>query len=68
LDKKIKILRMNIYLYYKSLRKPYFDFLEKYPKAKFFHVGVTLFLSGWTFKTTSQEAIKLIKNFLAKKN
>ena len=59
---------MNIYLYYKSLKQPYLDFLDKHPKVKIVHVTATLILSGWTFKTTTQEVFKLIKASLMKKN
>jgi hypothetical protein len=57
---------MNVLDYYKALRKPYFDFLEKYPSVKVFHVLTTLVLSGWTFKNTTQEVFKIISGVLKK--
>lgn len=57
---------MNILLYYKELRKPYIDFLDKHPTVKMMHVLTTLVLSGWTFKNTTQEVLKIISKVLKK--
>ena len=59
---------MNIFLYYKTLKEPYINFLDKHPNVKIVHVLMTFFLSGWTLKNTSQEILKIINKILEKKN
>jgi len=57
---------MDVLAYYKTLRKPYIDFLDKHTSIKVVHILTTLVLSGWTFKNTTQEVLKIINKVLRK--
>jgi hypothetical protein len=51
---------MFIFSFIETLRKPYFDFLEKHPKIKITQIVLTFFVSGWTFKNTSHKLFEII--------
>lgn len=59
---------MTIFAYFETLKKPYNDYLEKHPKVKILQLLITFFLSGWTFKKTTQEVLKIVNETLVKKN